>query len=70
VEISKSGSSIATVSPMALSHLVIVPSKIDSPIWGMMISVDMHPSVRRTQQFLPDYKSRVGQKVSLAGESL
>ncbi len=34
---------MATVSPMALSHLVIVPSKIDSPIWGMMISVDMHP---------------------------
>ena len=44
VEISKSGSSIATVSPMALSHLVIVPSKIDSPIWGMMTSVDMHSS--------------------------
>jgi hypothetical protein len=23
---------------------VMVPSKIDSPIWGMMTSVDMHPS--------------------------
>jgi hypothetical protein len=22
----------------------MVPSKIDSPIWGMMTSVDMHPS--------------------------
>ena len=27
-----------------LSHLVIVPSKIDSPIWGMMTSVGMHSS--------------------------
>jgi hypothetical protein len=24
-----------------LSHLVIVPSKIDSPIWGMITSVGM-----------------------------
>ena len=29
-----------------LSHLVIVPSKIDSPIWGMMTSVGMHSSLR------------------------
>ncbi len=26
------------------SHLVIVPSKIDSPIWGMMTSVGIVPS--------------------------
>ena len=41
VEISKSGSSRSTVSPGFLSHLVIVPSKIDSPIWGITISVGM-----------------------------
>src|SRR5271170_6127883 len=38
VEISNSGSSCATVSPTFLSHLVIVPSKIDSPICGMTTS--------------------------------
>jgi hypothetical protein len=32
------------VSPTFLSHLVIVPSKIDSPIWGMMTSVGMRSS--------------------------
>src|SRR5580698_3773742 len=42
VEISKSGSSRWTVSPGFLSHLVIVPSKIDSPIWGMITSVGMN----------------------------
>src|SRR4051794_6519693 len=39
VEISNSGSSLRTASPAFLSHLVIVPSKIDSPICGMMTSV-------------------------------
>src|SRR5579864_1993760 len=39
VEISKSGSSRWTLSPGFLSHLVIVPSKMDSPIWGIMTSV-------------------------------
>src|SRR5581483_599802 len=39
VEISKSGSSRCTLSPGFLSHLVMVPSKIDSPIWGMITSV-------------------------------
>src|SRR5579883_1608613 len=41
VEISKSGSSRSTLSPGFLSHLVIVPSKIDSPIWGITTSVGM-----------------------------
>jgi hypothetical protein len=41
VEISKSGSSRATVSPGFLSHLVRVPSVMDSPIWGMTTSVGM-----------------------------
>src|SRR5579884_2276842 len=39
VEISKRGSSRCTVSPTCLSHFVMVPSKMDSPIWGMMTSV-------------------------------
>src|SRR4029077_1622543 len=39
VEISNSGSSRWTLSPGFLSHLVSVPSKIDSPIWGMITSV-------------------------------
>src|SRR3954470_19984510 len=41
VEISKSGSSFSTESPICLSHLVMVPSTIDSPIWGMMTGVGM-----------------------------
>src|SRR6202453_3482305 len=39
VEISKSGSSCCTVSPGFFNHFVMVPSKIDSPIWGMITSV-------------------------------
>src|ERR1700761_7748615 len=39
VEISKIGSSRWTVSPTFLSHLVIVPSVMDSPIWGIRTSV-------------------------------
>src|SRR5205807_532791 len=39
VEISNRGSSRCTLSPGFFSHLVIVPSKIDSPIWGMTMSV-------------------------------
>src|SRR6185437_8069321 len=46
VEISNSGSSRCTLSPGFLSHLVMVPSKMDSPICGMMISVAMVPSSR------------------------
>ena len=61
VEISKSGSSFSTRSPVFLSHLVMVPSTIDSPIWGMITSVGMNPSLRTSElvcgQFLPDYKS-------------
>jgi len=41
VEISNSGSSCCTVSPGFFNHLVMVPSKIDSPIWGMITSVGM-----------------------------
>src|SRR5262249_4287159 len=39
VEISKSGSSFCTASPAFFSHLIIVPSKIDSALWGMTTSV-------------------------------
>src|SRR5947207_12520680 len=40
VEISKRSSSRLTESPSFLNHLVIVPSKMDSPIWGMTMFVD------------------------------
>src|SRR6185369_9847994 len=43
VEISNRGSSRCTLSPGFFSHLVMVPSKIDSPIWGMTISVGIIP---------------------------
>src|SRR3979411_1128458 len=60
VEISNSGSSRWTLSPVFFSHLVIVPSTMDSPIWGMMMSVGMisfHKSPRfeaqaRRKQFI------------------
>src|SRR5699024_5245413 len=39
VEISNSGSSRWTLSPGFFNHLLIVPSKIDSPICGMTTSV-------------------------------
>jgi len=38
VEISNSGSSRCTRSPTFFIHFVMVPSAIDSPIWGMMTS--------------------------------
>src|SRR6516225_100246 len=41
VEISNSGSSRSTLSPGFFSHLVIVPSKMLSPIWGMTTSTAM-----------------------------
>ena len=41
VEISNRGSSRWTLSPGFFNHLVIVPSTMDSPIWGMMMSVGM-----------------------------
>src|SRR5215475_12328561 len=39
VEISKRGSSRWTLSPGFFNHFVMVPSKMDSPIWGIMTSV-------------------------------
>ena len=48
VEISKSGSSFSIASPGFLSQRVIVPSKIDSPIWGIVTSIgigDPHSKV-------------------------
>src|SRR5207245_232484 len=41
VEISNSGSSRSTLSPGFFSHLVIVPSKMLSPIWGITTSAAM-----------------------------
>ncbi len=46
VEISNSGSSRSTVSPTFLIHRTIVPSAIDSPIWGIRTGVDMVRSSR------------------------
>src|SRR6266498_4025225 len=46
VEISNNGSSRWILSPGFFSHLVIVPSTMDSPIWGITMSVGMisfHP---------------------------
>src|SRR5437899_6164059 len=39
VEISNSGSSRWILSPGFFSHLVMVPSTMDSPIWGITMSV-------------------------------
>ena len=47
VEISKSGSSRWTVSPTFLSHLVMVPSVMDSPICGIGTSVPGRPQGQR-----------------------
>src|SRR6266851_5759974 len=49
VEISNSGSSRFTESPTFLSHLLKVPSAIDSPIWGISTSTRAisSPSVGR-----------------------
>src|SRR5687768_11498056 len=38
VEISSSGSSASTCSPSFFSHLVIVPSETETPIWGITTS--------------------------------
>src|SRR5437762_3431112 len=43
VEISNSGSSRRILSPGFFNHLVIVPSKMDSPICGMTMSVGIIP---------------------------
>jgi hypothetical protein len=49
VEISKIGSSRLTDSPTFFIHFVIVPSAIDSPICGMMISVAIAPPPKPNQ---------------------
>jgi hypothetical protein len=41
VEISNSGSSRSTLSPGFFNHLVMVPSKMLSPIWGITMSTAM-----------------------------
>ena len=47
VEISNKGSSRSTCSPTFFSHLVIVPSAMDSPICGITTSVAMMTPVLR-----------------------
>src|SRR3984957_5181120 len=51
VEISKRGSSRCKESPGFFNHLVMVPSKMDSPIWGMITSVGMDSLSTRTSYF-------------------
>jgi hypothetical protein len=41
VEISNNGSSRSTASPTFLIHRTMVPSAIDSPIWGITTGVDI-----------------------------
>src|SRR5215813_9532698 len=55
VEISKSGSSRSTLSPGFFSHLVMVPSKMLSPIWGITIStaIPSSPQTQNPQHRLP-----------------
>src|SRR5664279_2843676 len=43
VDTSNRGSSLATVSPTALSHLVMVPSVTVSPSWGIVTSGKVQP---------------------------
>src|SRR5207248_8951411 len=50
VEISNSGSSRSTLSPGFLSHLVMVPSKILSPIWGITMSTAMFVLLKNSLQ--------------------
>src|SRR6267143_5256270 len=52
VEISNSGSSRSTLSPGFLSHLVIVPSKMLSPIWGITISTAIFHLLVEPYEFL------------------
>src|SRR5258708_7713188 len=59
VEISKSGSSRSTLSPGFLSHLVMVPSKMLSPIWGITMSTAMCVLLENSsRQFTVDSKRR------------
>src|SRR5258707_13982969 len=55
VEISKRGSSRSTLSPGFLSHLVMVPSKMLSPIWGITMStaICVSPVVLKTGTGVP-----------------
>src|SRR5208283_4529083 len=53
VEISNSGSSRSTLSPGFFSHLVMVPSKMLSPIWGITTSTGIAVISLLSQKKLP-----------------
>src|SRR5579859_5593440 len=57
VEISKSGSSRSTLSPGFFSHLVIVPSKMLSPIWGITTSAAIAFSCDDSHETLDSFRS-------------
>src|SRR3990167_2091597 len=63
VEISKSGSSRSTLSPTFFSHLVTVPSKIDSPICGISTFVGISDSFYEIETRKAKLETR-----SIAGE--
>src|SRR4029453_7683283 len=66
VEISKSGSSPATLSPTFLIQRTIVPSAIDSPIWGMTTLVGITQYL--TSLFAaPTTLSTLGRKAASSG---
>src|SRR5438128_469117 len=72
VEISNSGSSRFTSSPSFLSHLLKVPSAIDSPIWGMRTSTRAieSPSIRRKPSCGLHDIVRLGQHEILQGRRI
>src|ERR1700677_4720748 len=69
VEISKMGSSRCTLSPTFFSHLVIVPSVIDSPICGIMISVPGPPVVGVFPCVAAGVSTAAGVALSAAGDA-
>src|SRR5664280_2646863 len=54
VDTSNRGSSLATVSPTAFSHLVMVPSVTVSPSWGIVTSGKVQPSSGQGQHRLAE----------------
>ena len=63
VDTSKSGSSRATASPTALSHLVIVPSVTVSPSWGMVTSANVQPPSGERQHRLTERLRQRGMRL-------
>src|SRR5487761_326942 len=65
VEISNSGSSRSTFSPGFFSHFVTVPSKMLSPIWGIITSVAISVSSKNS---ISRQLARGGKNIVLVGQ--